>query len=55
MALVSNKDYSPKMRVSLDSNGLPKIIPPKLRAEMLQSRWLFVAVITILGIHRLVK
>jgi len=55
MALVSNTDFSPKMRVSLDSNGLPKIIPPKLRAEMLQSRWLFVAVITILGIHRLVK
>jgi len=46
--------YVPKVRIRCDKQGYPKIIPALLRKDFLTERRLFVAVTTLLGIHRLI-
>jgi hypothetical protein len=50
----SDVKYIPKCRVSVDLNGLPRIIPVNLRKK-LDDRRIYVFVATILCIHRVIK
>jgi hypothetical protein len=53
-ALVDSK-YEPKIRISVDKRGIPKIIPPAIRRIVLTDRVIFVATATLLALHRLLK
>lgn len=53
-AALTGHSYLPKIRVSIDKAGIPKLIPAYLRSILLQDRLVFVVVQTILGIHRLI-
>lgn len=46
--------YTPKIRVKVGKLGLPLIIPGKLRHLMMESRLVYIAVMTILCLHRIV-
>jgi hypothetical protein len=46
--------YEPKVRVSIDKSGFPKIIPFKIRDLLVSDRNLFVSVATLLGVHRVI-
>lgn len=43
-----------KHNISLDYRGIPKIIPGILREKLLSDKIVFAAVITLLGIHRII-
>lgn len=47
--------YEPKIRIAVDKNGIPKIIPPALRRIVLSDRKMFVVTASLLAIHRLLK
>jgi hypothetical protein len=46
--------YEPKVRVSVDKFGFPKIIPHNIRDLLISNRNLFVSVSTLLGVHRVI-
>jgi len=47
--------YDPKMGVRVGKfSGLPLIIPGRLRSAMMSDRRMYVAVMTLLGIHRII-
>lgn len=47
--------YDPKMRVKVGKvSGIPLIIPGRLRKRMMSERNLYIAVMTLLGIHRII-
>jgi hypothetical protein len=46
--------YTPKIRVKVGKLGFPLIIPGKLRQLMMESRLVYIAVMTILCLHRIV-
>jgi hypothetical protein len=54
-ARLVNSTYEPKIRVSVDKHGIPKIIPPAIRRIVLTDRKIFVVTATLLAIHRLLK
>ncbi|UBZ25884.1 RNA-dependent RNA polymerase [Fusarium mangiferae mitovirus 5] len=54
-SLLSRGSYIPKCRISLDKSGRPRLIPIYIRDIYLDNRSVFVAVQTILGVHRLLK
>jgi hypothetical protein len=54
-AVLAGGKYEPKVRISVDKRGIPKIIPPALRMYILGDRKLFVAVCSLLGIYRLIQ
>jgi hypothetical protein len=49
---LTNNTYEPKVRISVDSKGIPKIIPSSIRSLMMDDRKLLVGVQTILAVHR---
>lgn len=46
--------YTPKIRVKVGKLGFPLIIPGKLRQLMMENRLVYIAVMTILCLHRIV-
>jgi GR25 family glycosyltransferase involved in LPS biosynthesis len=54
-SLLSGGNYIPKCRISIDKQGRPRLIPIYIREIYLSNRSVFVAVQTILGVHRLMK
>jgi hypothetical protein len=47
--------YDPKMRVAVGKvSGIPLIIPGRLRKRMMSERSLYIAIMTLLGIHRII-
>nr|QIR30269.1 RNA-dependent RNA polymerase [Plasmopara viticola lesion associated mitovirus 46] len=54
-SLLSKGKYEPKIRISLDKEGRPRLLPIYVREVYLRNRLVFVAVQTILGCHRLLK
>lgn len=47
--------YDPKMRVKVGKvSGIPLIIPGRLRKRMMSERKLYIAIMTLLGIHRVI-
>lgn len=54
-SLLSNGTYTPKCRISVDKRGRPRLIPIYIRDIYLENRIVFVAVQTVLGVHRLLK
>lgn len=49
---ITSTKYEPKVRISTDVYGIPKIIPHSLRSLIRDDRKLLVGVQTILAIHR---
>jgi hypothetical protein len=50
-----NSEYEPKIRISVDKHGIPKLLPPAIRRILLSDRKMFVVTATLLGVHRLLK
>ena len=50
-----NSEYEPKVRISVDKHGIPKLIPPAIRRILLSDRKLFVTTASLLAVHRLLK
>lgn len=46
--------YTPKIRVKVGKLGFPLLIPGKLRQLMMENRIVYIAVMTILSLHRIV-
>jgi hypothetical protein len=47
--------YEPKVGVSRGKgSGLPLLIPRRLHGEMMSDRRMYIAVMTLLGIHRII-
>jgi hypothetical protein len=55
VSVIVGTDYNPKMGVAVGkSTGLPLIIPGRLRTRMRSDRQIYIAVMTMLGLHRIV-
>lgn len=55
LAAMVGSSYSPKMGVAVGKvTGFPLLIPGRLRKRMLTERRIYVAVMTLLGIHRII-
>jgi len=55
VSVIVGSSYSPKLGVAVGKvSGLPLIIPGRLRKRMTSERKLYIAVMTLLGIHRIV-
>lgn len=48
------QSYTPKVRVSIDTLGYPRIVPYQLRILLDSRRDVFVGVLTLLGVHRVI-
>lgn len=51
---LSQGNYEPKVRISLDKSGLPRLLPISVR-DNIKDRKVFILVQSILGLHRLIK
>lgn len=54
-SLLSKGNYIPKCRISVDKMGRPRLLPIYIRDVYLDNRVVYVAVQTVLGVHRLLK
>jgi hypothetical protein len=55
ISVKTGTSYSPKLRVKVGKvSGIPLIIPGRLRKTMMSDRALYIAVMTLLGIHRVI-
>jgi hypothetical protein len=54
-SLYSDSKYSPKVRVSLDKSGLPRIIPAPLRELIKGHKTVLLGVFSVLGLHRIIE
>jgi hypothetical protein len=53
--LYSRSQYVPKVRISVDSSGLPRIIPVPLRRLIRSNKNVLLGVLSVLGLHRIIK